>query len=110
MIKIEEPITEKDAMTVVRVHDFLSKHNIKSEVRCDKGCFGRVKDFAIDLTTNYWFETEYVNLRTRMSKSTVNQLNYILYLLQAYSKELGITSVSRHRFGIIFNARKGGAQ
>lgn len=99
--------TERDLEIISKVTAFLyQKGHTKSKVTCDKEHFYRVKDFAIEVTGNDWFESNWYNMNNHMSDRTVMIINRLVDQLKANSKELRITSISRRGFGILFNARK----
>ena len=102
-----EPITTNDEEIVRKVKEFLYDKGYKeSIVSCDKEISSRVKDFCIDLSEHYWFNVEWYDMRNHLTVKTRIEINHVLELLKCYSKELGITNITRRMFGIIFDARK----
>lgn len=99
--------TEQDIEIVRKVTAYLYQHgHTKSKVVCDKDVSYRVKDFCIKLTDNDWFETKWYDMNTHLTERTRYELNRLVDMLKANSKELGITGVQRRGFSILFDGRK----
>lgn len=106
-MKTPLPVTKEDLEIVERVTKFLKEHGAsKSTVSCDKDTLCRVKDFCIELKMNDWFETYWAHSNSHLTEYTRYKINNLVELLKENSLELGITSITRRVYGIIFNARK----